>query len=321
MSRIWANEFAWLIVSCLWISIASFAQDTSTRTGQDASDLLTTLLSPQTSDSQWSAAEKGFGTLPPNVALPLLFPEIAKGIPGGFSYAAYNCFDPLQDRKVAGWGRFCVVNSLWCKQLACPQTRKEVSRVLLELWPTPISEYGQMVLLQGLCGNPDVESTIAILFRDNAADLRLRTQAAVCLFQQAEPKYHAEVVAFAEKAPSRLNPSGLYSHPLSLRRQLFDELTSPTHRKSGVDASVVRIGFSLLLDEADRQRQARQPGNKVSNYGLFLYADRLNAYLGTAFEPDRKQPVYAGSEGNELFWHDTAAKALSWWSGHKEEYR
>jgi hypothetical protein len=90
------------------------------------------------------------------------------------------------------------------------------------------------------------------------------------------------------------------------------------HSKSGVDAAVVRLGFSLMLDEAE---QAKQYGNKVSNYGQFLYADRLNAYLGTGFEPDRKQPIYTGSEGNERFWHDTDVNALSWWSRHKEEYR
>lgn len=252
------------------------------------------------------------------MTLPLLFPEIAKGIPGSYSYAAYNCFDPLQDRKVAGWGQFCVVNSLWCKQLACPQTQKEASKVLLALWPNPISEYGQMVLVEGLCGNPSAESRIAVLFRDNAANVRLRTQAAVCLLRQAEPKYHAEAVALAEKVPITFPPPGLFSYPLQLKRVLFDELASRTHAKSGVDAAVVRLGFGLMLGEA---RQARQYDAKVSDYGQFLYAARLNAYLGAGFEPDRRQPVYAGSDGNERFWHDTALNALSWWSSHNEEYR
>ena len=318
MARIWANGLAWLMAGCLWIPVAAYAQDTSTRTGQDASDLLTKLLSPETSDSQWSATEKRFETLPPSVALPVLFREIAKGIPGGYSYAAYNCSDPFRDRKVGGWGQFCVVNSLWCKQLACPLKRKEVAKMLLELWANPISDYGQMVLLEGLCWNPDAESRIAVLFRDGAANAGLRTQAAICLLHQDEPKYHAEVVAFAEKAPITFAPPGLHSYPLQLKRVLFDELASPTHDKSGVDAAVVRLGFSLMLDEAG---QAKQYGNKASDYGQFLYADRLNAYLGTGFEPDRKQPIYTGSEGNERFWHDTDINALSWWSRHKEEYR
>lgn len=319
MARIWPNGLAWWIAGCLWISIAAFAQDTSTRTSQDASDLLTKLLSAETSDSQWSATEKSFETLPPSVALPVLFREIAKGIPGGYSYAAYNCFDPLKDRKVGGWGQFCVVNSLWCKQLACPLKRKEVTNVLLELWANPISDYGQMILLEGLCGNPDAESKIAVLFRDNAGNVRLRTQAATCLLRQDEPKYHPEVVTFAEKAPITFAPPGRHSYPLHLKRALFDELASPTHNKSGVDAAVVRLGFSLMLDEAG---PAKRSGNKVSDYGQFLYADRLNAYLGAGFEPDRKQPIYTGSEGNERFWHDTDINALSWWSKHKkEEYR
>lgn len=317
MSKPRANEFAWLITTCVWMSIAALAQDTSARTTQRASDLLRDLLSPQTSDSQWLAAEKSFETLPPSVALPILFPEIAKGIPGGYSYAAYNCFDPLQDRKVGEWGHFCVVNSLWCKQLACPQTREETSKVLLDLWVNPISEYGQTVLLEGLCGNPAAESRVAILFRDNAADMRLRTQSAICLLRLDEPIYHSEVAAFTEKAPITFTPPGLNPHALQLRRALFDELASPTHREPGMDAAVVRIGFSLMLHEAG---QTKQYGNKVSDYCEFLYAERLNAYLGAGFEPDHRLPIYAGSDGNERFWHDTTVKALSWWARHKEKY-
>jgi len=316
MARIWVNGLAWLMAGCLWISLA--AQDTSTRTARDASDLLTELLSPETPDSRWSATEKSFEALPPSIALPVLFREIAKGIPGGYSYAAYNCFDPFQDRKLGGWGRFCVANSLWCKQLACPMKRKEVGKVLLELWANPISDYGQMVLIDGLCSNPDAESKIAVLFRDSRSNARLRTQAAICLLHQDEPKYHAEVVAFAEKAPIRFAPPGLHSYPLQLKRVLFDELTSPTHHKSGVDAAVVRLGFSLMLGEG---APAEQYGDKFSNYGQFLYADRMNAYLGAAFEPDRRPQIYTGSEGNERFWHDTNINALAWWSRHKEEYR
>jgi hypothetical protein len=307
-----------LFVACIWTSIVAFAQDTSIQTAEDASALLKVLLSPEASDSQWSAAEKSFDTLPANVALPRLFPEIAKGIPGGYSYAAYNCFDPLHDRKMAGWGQFCVMNSLWCKQLGCTQGQKEVSKALLDMWESPISEYAETVLLEGLCRSPEAESKIANLFRDIVASVRLRTQAAVCLLQQAEPKYHAEVVAFAEKAPITFTQPVLHPYPLQLKRILFDALASPTHAKSRVDAAVVRLGFGLMLDEAE---QAKRYGGKVSDYGQFIYAERLNTYLGTGFEPDRKQPVYAGSGGNERFWHHTAVNALFWWSSHKAEYR
>lgn len=210
-----------------------------------------------------------------------------------------------------------MVNSLWCKQLACPHRKKEVSKGLLDLWANPISEYGQLVLQEALCGNPDAESRIAVLFRDNAANVRLRTQAAICLLRQAEPKYHAEVVSFAQQAPVTFTPPGRFPYPLQLRRALFDELASPAHNKSRVDAAVVRLGFDLMFDEAE---QAKRFAGNVSDYGQFLYAERLNTYLGTSFEPDRRQPLYAGSEGNERFWHDTAANAASWWSSHKEEY-
>ena len=74
--------------------------------------------------------------------MPALFPEVAKGIPGGWSYPAYNCSEPLHDRKVGGWGEYCIVNWLWCKQLACIQKREDASNILLGLWQHPISYYG-----------------------------------------------------------------------------------------------------------------------------------------------------------------------------------
>jgi hypothetical protein len=174
-----------------------------------------------------------------------------------------------------------------------------------------------MILLESLCGNRDAESKIAGLFRDKAANVRLRTQAAICLLRQDEPIYHSEIVDFAERVPITFTPPGLLSYPRQLRRALFDELAAPTRSKLHADAAVVRLGFSLMLDEV---AQAKQSGNEVSYYGQFLYAERLSSYLGTAFEPDRKQAVYAGRDGNERFWHATALKALSWWSDHKGEY-
>ena len=194
-------------------------------------------------------------------------------------------------------------------------------KVLLDLWSHPISSYGHMALLRGLCADPDAESRIMELFRDGAADERLRTEAAACLLYQNGAKYYSEVVAFAEHAPIKFNQPESIPYNVSLRRRLFDELVSARHRSdSGVDPAVVRMGFTLLLDEAERQRKANQFGGKVSDYGQFIYADHLNSYLGTMFEPDRKQAVYAGNNGNERFWHETVVNALDWWSKHEREY-
>jgi hypothetical protein len=267
------------------------------------------LLSRDTSDVEWKAAEKQLQELPAKDALRALFPEIAKGLPDGFTYAAYNCFDPLKDRKVPAWGKFCVVHWLWCRQLACPAKRDEVTSVLLELWSQPVSFYGQMALLQGLCGKTAAEGRMAALFRDDGADARLRTEGAVCLLAEDGKKYHPEVVAVAQHSPP------------SLRERLFDELASPPHRNlSGIDPVVVRMGFALLLEEADKQRKAKMNGQRTSEYGQFLYANRLNVYLGTAFEPNSKLPIYADAEGKERLYHDTVANALEWWSKHRHDY-
>jgi hypothetical protein len=302
------NQAAIALILCSLLSIPGLGQQTQSPQ-PSASALLKTLLSRETSDEEWKAAEKQFRELPAKDALRALFPEIAKGLPDGFTYAAYNCFDPLKDRNVPAWGEFCVVHWLWCDELACPAKRDEVTNVLLELWSQPVSFSGQMALVQGLCGKAAAEGRMAALFRDVASDPRLRTEASICLVRQDGKRYHREVVALAEKSPS------------SLRERLFDELASPPHRLvSGVDPAVVRMGFALLLEEADKQKKAKQQGQTVSDYGQFLYANRLNAYLGTMFEPDGKSPSYAGAEGRERLYHDTTANALKWWSEHRHEY-
>lgn len=258
------------------------------------------MLAQDTPDDQWSSFEKEFEVLPPKIALPALFPKIAKGIPGGLLLRGVQLFRPDPWSEGPNWGEFCVVNWLWCKQLACLQRKAEVSKVLLELWSHPISFYGHMALLRGLCGDPDAESRIAKRFRDGAADERLRMEASVCLLYQNGAKYHSEVVAVADQAPIKLTQPGSVPYDIYLRQRLFDELVSLRHRRdSGVDPAVVRMGFSLLLDEAEQERKANQFGGKVSAYGQFIYADHLDSYLGAAFEPDRKQPVYAGNDGNE----------------------
>jgi hypothetical protein len=271
--------------------------------------LLKTLLSQGTSDTAWKEAENQFHKLPAKDALHALFPEIAKGLPNGFAYAAYNCSDPLKDRKVPGWGRFCVVHWLWCDELACPVKRDGVTNVLLELWSQPVSFDGQMALLQGLCDKAAAEGRMAALFGDAAADARLRTEAAVCLLNQDGKKYHDEVVALAQHSPP------------SLQERLFDDLASPPHRNvSGIDPVAVRMGFALLLKEVDKQERARANGQTTSEYGQFLYANRLNVYLGTTFEPNPKLPIYEDAKGKERLYHDTAANALEWWSKHKQDY-
>jgi hypothetical protein len=306
------NKLTLLFTALLLMCPVAVPEEGPPPGSQDASDLLSKLLSRNTPDVQFSKAEQQFEALPPKIALPLLFPEIAKGIPGGFSYAAYNCSEPFHDRKVSGWGEFCIVNWLWCKQLACPLSHPESSKILLELWAHPISYYGQMALLQGLCGDPHAELRIAELFQDTSTDLRLRTEAAVCLMRQNAPKYHSDVFAFADKAPTRFVQPGVFSYDLNLRRRLFNQFVSPGRGDLEVDPAVVRMGFGLLLDEAERKRKANQSGANVSYYGQFIYAESLNTYLGTRFEPNQKQPIYTGSEGNERFWRDTVVNALDW---------
>src|SRR5713226_6454669 len=75
------RQIAVLLIFSLLISLGAFPEETSTPAPQRASELLTKLLARDTTDGQWLSFEKEFEAMPPKMALPALFPEIAKGIP------------------------------------------------------------------------------------------------------------------------------------------------------------------------------------------------------------------------------------------------
>jgi hypothetical protein len=306
LKRQW-NQFAALLLLYSLVSTCAFSQQ-SHRLEQSALALLKILLSPHTSAYAWNVAEKQFEALPAENPIRALFPEIAKGMPGGGLYGIYNCSDPLHDRTLARWGEYCVTTWLWCKQLACPQRREKALKLLLELWPHPTSLAGRMALLLELCRDPEAETKIAALFTDSLVDSRLRTEAGVCLLYQDEAKYHREVVAFAEQSPQ------------NLQQLLFNKLAYPSQVPiPEVDPAVIRMGFALLLEEADKQTNARRHGQIISDYAQFLYASHLGAYLNTSFEPDQKSAIYIGTQGIERWYHDSVMNALDWWSKHKHD--
>jgi hypothetical protein len=279
-----------------------------------AEHLLNVLLSPETSDKEWQFAADSFQQLPADVAIRALYPELAKGIPGGMSYAAYNCNDPHRDRHLEAWGRFCVVNWLWCHTVCCSKAQPLIGKTLLELWAHPLSAYGQGVLLSTVdsCAwVPDAERPVYSLFMDSAAAAGLRMQAAACLLHHFGIKYHREVVSFA-----------LFG-PRDKRDFLFRELANPSHaRVSGIDPAVVRLGFWLLLEEMALHEDRfahRTVGN--SSYGEFLFANLLGTYLGQPFAPDYKLPKYQkGEEGKEIWYRETAENAFNWWLLNRDRY-
>ena len=299
------NQFAALLLLYSLISTYALSQQPHSVEEPSSLVLLKILLSPNTSDDEWNTAERQFEALPPEDVIRVLFPEIAKGMPGGI----YNCYDPRHDRTLARWGQYCVANWLWCKQLECPQKREEVSKMLMELWAQPTSLDGRMVLLQELCHDREAEAKIAALFRDSLADSRLRSQAGVCLLSQSEDKYHREVVEFAEQSPP------------NLRQRLFKQLAYPTQVPvPEVDPAVVRMGFALMLEEADKQATAMRHGAAISDYAQFIYAQQLGTYLRKPFVPDQKTAIYKDPKGIERWYHDSVMNALGWWSKYKHDH-
>ena len=299
---------AWtLLVFAFTSTSAAKSSDTS------SAQLLETLFSPQTSDEQWHSTADSFEKLPLETKILTLFPEIAKGLPGGFTYAAYNCSSPDTDRRVPGWGRYCVAKWLWCKALDCGTSNPEVGKILLELWNHPLSASGESSLLAALDYSgwvPEAEEPVRSLFQDSAADPRLRGHAALCLLHHFGSKYHADAVGFA-----------LYSQR-DIRDLIFKELVEPPHaRLSGIDPAVVRMGFWLLFDEMDKDEEAfAHDGVLRSHYGAFLVANRLGTYLGEKFTPGYKLSKYQGEQGRETLWREATENALAWWQKNKDRF-
>jgi hypothetical protein len=276
--------------------------------------ILEALLSPDTPDEEWHKAENSFQKLPPEVGIRTLYPEIAKGIPGGMAYATYNCSDPDRDRHIGGWGRYCVANWLWCKAISCGRGNAKVSPTLLALWKQPQSAYGQRMLLSALDYSnwiPEAEEPVRKLFTDAEADSGLRAQAAACLLHHFGTKYHHEVVALA-----------LFS-PHEVRGGLFRELVSLPHAHlSGVDPKVVRMGFWLMFEEMARteERFAHDGTARGSYYGAFLFAKNLETYLGGKFTPDYGLPKYQAEQDKETWYRETTENAFAWWLKSKDHY-
>lgn len=297
----------WTLLLSTFTSTSAKGSDTS------SAQLLETLFSPQTSDEQWHSAADSFEKLPVETKIQTLFPEIAKGLPGGFTYAAYNCSTPDTDRRVPGWGRYCVAKWLWCKALDCGRSNPEVGKILLKLWNHPLSASGESALLAALDYSswvPEAEDPVRSLFKDSEADPHLREEAALCLLRRFGPKYHAEAVAFA-----------LYSRR-DIRDVIFKELVeSPHARLSGIDPAVVRMGFWLLFDEVEKDEEAfAHDGVLRSQYGAFLVANRLGTYLGERFTPDDKLSKYQGEQGRETLWREATENALAWWPKNKDRF-
>jgi hypothetical protein len=299
--------FVMLLVLCIVSTVKLQADDVP------PAQLLDTLLSPNTSDDQWQRAEASFLKLPGEAAIRTLYHEVAKGIPGGMAYPKYNCSDPEHDRRIAYWGRYCVANWLWCKELSCSGWNSLVSKTLLDLWIQPQSTYGRSVLLTALDSSswvPEAEEPVRRLFTDTEAEAKLRQQAAACLLHHFGARYQHEVVVFA------------LSSPREIRDLLFRELVSPPHaRVSGIDPAVVRMGFWLMFEEMagneDRFAHRRVGG---SYYGAFLPANQLGTYLDEQFAPDYKLPKYQGEQGKEIWYTDTVENAFTWWIKNKEHY-
>ena len=296
----------WAMVLLLWVLTVPMVHAADVSPAQ----LVETLLSPDIADQQWHEAEGSFEKLSVEVALRAVYPEVAKGAPGG---PIYNCLNPDHDRHVGAWGRYCVANWLWCQTLARGKTNSQAGKALLELWAQPQTRLGQSVLVTSLDTEawvPEAEEPVRNLFTDSNADSELREQAAACLLHHFGAKYHHDVVLFA-----------LFSS-YEIRDLLFRELASPPHAGlSEVDPAVVRMGFWLMFEALAKNESLFAHGSiGASYYGTFLFADYLGRYLGENFTPDYKLPKYQSEGGREIWYRNTTENALTWWLKNKERY-
>ncbi len=265
-----------------------------------ANDLVATMTDKTAAWEARCAAEDSLTNLPPQTVLPLLLPYVGKGMP---SPAIWNSAGREFDKKAPiEWQIFYAVGRSWNFQVdSLP--RDKGGAVLLRLLGAATSAGERCRLLMDLTHQwvPEAEGPVAALLKAPEEDLAVRTTAALPLILYGVDDYHGLLLDYAQ--------SGSFDD----RKRWFDRLSDPRHKKkTGVDAKVIQLGFSLILED-----------RKVSpNYihGAYFLAIKTGEYVGQEFKPDQKDPRYQSEQGlTDSFFTDTVTNALEWWTRHRNE--
>lgn len=264
-----------------------------------AEDLVATMTDKTAAWDARCAAEDSLTNLPPQTILPLLLPHIGKGMP---SPAVWNSAGRDFDKRAPiEWQVFYAVARSWNRQVdSLP--RDSGGTVLLTLLGAAKETSERSRVLMDLTHRwvPDAETPVATLLKNPEEDLMVRTTAALALILHGQADYHDLLLGYAKE--------GSFAD----RKRWFDLLSDPRHKKkTGVDAKVVRMGFSLI--EEDRRVS---PGYV---HGAYFLAIKTGDYVGKEFKPDQKAERYQGEHGlKENFFADTVANALSWWAKNRD---
>jgi hypothetical protein len=269
----------------------------------DPVPLVKTMTDPSATWEARCRAEDDLTNCVPRETLLALLQHAELKMPGG---AIWNGAGRDFDKQApVAWQIFYATHRAWDVH-----TKKLTAAERQTLWPDLLrrttTATAKVKVLQELANRwvPEAEAEAATLLADPKQEFPVRRSAGFCLALHAGKQHHDQLVALLEDAPA------------GERKSWFDVLADPRHQRlAGVDARVVRLGFTLLEEERKR------PPDNI--HGAYFLAITLGSYLGQEFAPDQKDAKYHGPDGGlaESFFTDTVRNAEHWWGRNRDKYR
>lgn len=290
------------VIILLFISLFFLSSIFAGHSGfEPINQLVYELGSPGTSWQDRQKVEERLKQLPSDEVLPILFLEVAKGMPDG---PIWSSAGPSHDKNaLPEWQAYYAVYRVWKYHLkgAPSQVMGELLLTLLKEANTPAAK---ITVIDGLFRHwiPKAEKPIAELLQDSREDYTVRWSSAQVLLRHIGIAYHNRVLEMAKSESGQL------------KYRLFVLLVEPPYEKqSGVDSDVVCLGFGMIEEE-------RKADSDYDSTAYFI-ARYLETYLNQRFAPDQYLKKYQDKHGlNDSFFRDTVDNALKWWTENMLKY-
>jgi hypothetical protein len=264
-----------------------------------AKKLLDRMTDPKVSFDDRRDTEDELVKLSPDAVLPLILPQVGKGMPKGGIWNSLGTREHERTGPVR-WQIWYAVNRVWSKEIERVPSAKR-GETLLGLLNKVAKGDERYYVIYALTHdwNPVAEADVAKLLRDPHEASKIRLVAGLALILHGKESYRDVMLAAAAKGD------------LAERERWFELLSDPVYKKRmGVDARVTRLGFKLIEEE-----RAKTPG---AIHGAYFLALKAGRYVGEEFAPSPHDPRYRGDGRlTDQYFIDTVDNAQRWWAKNR----